>query len=120
MIPADFPRPPRSPRHWPTWLGIALGWFLAHWPWWLVRRAGPALGTLMRVAMIERRGIARRNLGLCFPELSGPQRDTMLKASFTSHGIAVFEFLRSWWGPLAPLDRNYTITGLERLHHMIG
>ena len=65
--------------------------------------------------MIRRRSIAARNLALCFPELTGPQRQAMLKASFASLGISVFEFLRAWWGRLAPLDQRYTLTGLEHL-----
>src|SRR5262245_1511141 len=109
------PRPPLSPRHWPTWLAITFGWTLARWPWPLARLGGRALGRLMQVAMIARGRIAAANLALCFPELDATARTRLLHALFRSLGIGVFEFLRAWWGPLAPLDKRYTLTGLERL-----
>jgi KDO2-lipid IV(A) lauroyltransferase len=108
-------RAPRQPRHWPTWLLIAFAWTLARWPWSLQRRAGVALGALMRVAMIERRRTAAANLAWCFPELDERARRDLLRAHFTSLGIGVFEFTRAWWGRLAPLDATATITGLGHL-----
>lgn len=105
-----------SLRHWPAWLAIALGWTLAQWPWWLARRAGSVLGVVLRVGMINRRRIARANIALCFPELSPSQQQQLLRAHFQSLGIGVFEFLRAWWGRLAPLDQHYTLEGLEHLH----
>lgn len=69
----------------------------------------------MRLLMIKRRGVARRNLALCFPELPPAQREAMLRSSFASLGISVFEFLRAWWGRLAPPEHRFTIIGLEHL-----
>jgi KDO2-lipid IV(A) lauroyltransferase len=53
--------------------------------------------------MIARRRVARRNLEICFPELDGAARERLLRAHFRSLGMAVFEFLRAWWGPLRPV-----------------
>ena len=104
-------------QHWPAWAGIAFGWTLAHWPWWLARRAGSILGWLMRMTMVSRRRVARINLALCFPGLSQPQRRELLHAHFQSLGIGAFEFLRAWWGRLAPLDTRYTLDGLAHLQN---
>jgi KDO2-lipid IV(A) lauroyltransferase len=111
--PAD--RAPRHPRTWPTWLLIAFAWSLARMPWAVQRRAGIALGALMRVAMIRRGRAAAANLAWCLPELDDAARARLLRETFTSLGIGVFEFLRAWWGRLAPLDATATITGVERL-----
>jgi KDO2-lipid IV(A) lauroyltransferase len=108
-------RAPRQPRHWPTWLLIAFAWTLARWPWALQRRAGVALGALMRVAMIARRRTAAANLAWCFPELDERARADLLRAHFQSLGIGAFEFFRAWWGRLAPLDATVAIAGLEHL-----
>jgi KDO2-lipid IV(A) lauroyltransferase len=108
-------RAPRQPRQWPVWILIAFGWTLARWPWPLALRAGRALGALMRVAMIRRRRTAAANLAWCFPELDAAARDALLRAHFASLGIGVFEFVRAWWGRLAPLDRGCTLVGLEHL-----
>jgi KDO2-lipid IV(A) lauroyltransferase len=107
--------PPLSPRNWPAWVGIAFGWTLARWPWWLARATAPALGTLMRACMLARRRVARRNLRICFPQLDERARNALLRAHFESLGMAVFEFLRAWWGPLAPVDAGFEAQGLEHL-----
>jgi KDO2-lipid IV(A) lauroyltransferase len=108
-------RPPLSPRHWPAWLGIAFGWTLARWPWPLVRRVAPTLGRVLGGLMRSRRRVAAINLALCFPELDAPARARLLDAHLRSLGLSVFEFLRAWWGPLAPLGRGFELEGLERL-----
>lgn len=111
----DKAAPPRSPRDWPTWLGIAAGWTLARWPWWLQRRVGPVLGIAMFHLMRSRRRVAATNLALCFPGLDDAARERLLRANFRSIGIGVFEFLRAWWGRLAPTDRGLEFVGMEHL-----
>jgi len=107
--------PPLSPSTWPAWVAIAFGWTIARWPWRLARAAGPGLGSLMRRLMISRRRVARRNLEICFPELAQAAREELLRAHFASLGMAVFEFLRAWWGPLRPVDAGFEVQGLEHL-----
>jgi KDO2-lipid IV(A) lauroyltransferase len=108
-------RAPRQFRQWPVWILIAFAWTLARWPWGLQLRAGRALGALMRVAMIRRGRTAAANLAWCFPELDAAQRAALLRAHFEALGIGVFEFLRAWFGRLAPLDRGCTLAGREHL-----
>jgi KDO2-lipid IV(A) lauroyltransferase len=115
MPAPDAGRAPRQPRHWPTWLLIAFAWTLARWPWALQRRAGRALGALMRVAMIRRRRTAEANLAWCFPEMGEASRAKLLRAHFESLGIGVFEFFRAWWGRLEPLDQGGSVKGLAHL-----
>lgn len=109
-------RPPLTPRHWPTWLGVATGWLLAQLPWALQRWLGPPLGRLLQVLLRKRRHAATVNLRLCFPELDEPARTTLLRRHFESLGLAVFEFLRAWWGSLAAVERHYRVSGLEHYH----
>ncbi len=115
MDTPDRDPPPLSPAQWPVWIGVALGWTLARWPWWLVRRVGPLLGRLLGLLMRSRRRVAETNLALSFPELDADARAALLDAHLRSLGLSVFEFLRAWWGPLAPLDRGFEIVGLDRL-----
>jgi KDO2-lipid IV(A) lauroyltransferase len=101
--------------HWPVWLGIGAGWLVAHLPWSLARRLARPLGWLLRHAMRARRHAVEVNLALCFPELDPAQRTRLLHENFRSLGMSVFEFLRAWWGPLAPLDRGFVLDGLENV-----
>jgi KDO2-lipid IV(A) lauroyltransferase len=106
---------PKSPSNWPVWLAIAFGWALARAPWRVQCGLGFVLGRVMQAVMIERRGIAADNLQRCFPELDRPAQRALLRAHFDSLGLGVFEFLRAWWGRLPPLDRRYSVSGLEHL-----
>jgi KDO2-lipid IV(A) lauroyltransferase len=112
---AQSTKPPLAPRDWPTWVGIAAGWTLARWPWALQRRLGPRLGDAMYHLLRGRRRVAATNLALCFPELDDAARQALLRANFRSLGTGVFEFLRAWWGRLAPTDRGLELTGLEHV-----
>ncbi|WP_129134956.1 LpxL/LpxP family Kdo(2)-lipid IV(A) lauroyl/palmitoleoyl acyltransferase [Luteimonas sp. YGD11-2] len=108
-------RPPLGPRQWPAWLGIGLAALAARLPWPLQRALGRLLGDLLRVALGSRRGIARRNLQLCFPALDDDARATLLRAHFHALGTGFFEFARAWWGTVAPMRRDVVIEGLEHL-----
>src|SRR5207344_2310877 len=57
----------------------------------------------------------RRNLEICFPELDEKAREALLREHFASLGMAVFEFLRAWWGRLRPVDEGFELEGLEHL-----
>lgn len=112
---ATLPPPPRSPRHWPTWIALGLGWLLARLPWRLQRGLGVALGSLLQRLLRGRARVARRNLELCLPELDDHARRALLDASFRDLGIGVFEFIRAWWGEVAPMRRDASIEGAEIL-----
>ena len=106
---------PLSPREWPAWLGIGLGWLLARLPWGLVRVIAPAVGALLRTLLRSRRRAVATNLALCFPASDESARAALLRANFRALGLSVFEFLRAWWGPLAPLDRGFELLGREHV-----
>jgi len=110
-----LPPPPKHPRTWPEWIGIGLGWTLARLPWRLQHGLGRALGALLPLLLRKRARVARRNLEVCFPELAPEQRESLLRASFASLGIGVFEFARAWWGDVGPMQRSARICGLEHL-----
>ena len=115
-ITADTPSPPPlSPRTWPAWCGIGLLALAARLPWPLQRGLGRAFGALLRIAIRERRRIAARNLGLCFPDLDERARTGLLRRHFAALGTSLFEFGRAWWGSVEPLKRDLRIDGLEHL-----
>jgi len=111
-------KPPLSPREWPAWLAIGVGWLLARVPWRVVRALAPALGSGLRLLMPSRRHAVQVNLALAFPELDASARERLLRDNFRALGLSVFEFLRAWWGPLAPLDRGFELLGLEHVERV--
>jgi Kdo2-lipid IVA lauroyltransferase/acyltransferase len=103
------------PRFWLLWLGLGLLWLVVQLPYRVLLLLGRGLGVLMYRVARSRRHIARRNLQLCFPELSERERERLLRENFASTGIAFFEMAMSWWWPKPRLQRLARIEGLEHL-----
>jgi Kdo2-lipid IVA lauroyltransferase/acyltransferase len=110
-----LPPPPISPRTWPEWFGIGLAWVAARLPWGLQRALGRAIGASLPLLLRRRGRMARRNLEVCFPELSRDARAALLRETYASLGIGLFEFARAWWGSVRPMQRTVRIEGLEHL-----
>ena len=77
--------------------------------------AGRILSLLMMPFMTARKKIARRNLELCFPELSDQQRQDLLKDNFRTMGMMLIETALSWWASDASLQKRVRYEGLEHL-----
>lgn len=103
------------PKYWLLWLGLGLLWLLVQLPYPVLLWLGRLLGALMFRFAGSRRHIARRNLELCFPELSATECGYLLRQNFASTGIAFFEMAMSWWWPQQRLQRLVRIEGLEHL-----
>lgn len=58
---------------------------------------GDAVGLLMRLILRRRYRIARRNLELCYPDMSPDQIKHLLRLNFSSMGRAVFETGMAWY-----------------------
>ena len=112
---APLPKPPLSPRTWPTWIGIGAMALAARIPWPVQRALGRMLGAVLRTLLRDRREVATRNLALCFPELDADARGALLREHFAALGIGVFEFARAWWGSVDPMRKGLVVEGLEHI-----
>jgi Kdo2-lipid IVA lauroyltransferase/acyltransferase len=84
-------------------------------PFPLMVSVGTVLGAVLRRLPIGFVKTARRNLELCFPELSPRAREQLLDRHFASLGIAVLEIPLAWWISPARLARLVHIEGAEHL-----
>ena len=103
-----------APRRWPAWALLALLWACAWLPLRVARALGAALGLAMLAANRKRRRIARVNLGLCFPELSAPARERLLRRHFIVSGQAYLDLGFLAWGSEQRVLRAVKFHGLER------
>lgn len=103
------------PRYWLLWCGLGLLWLITQLPYKVLLWLGRVLGALMLRVAVSRRRIVRRNLELCFPKLTGSERDELLRKNFASMGIAFFEMAMSWWWPKKRLSKLLHVEGLEHL-----
>jgi lipid A biosynthesis lauroyl/palmitoleoyl acyltransferase len=104
-----------APKYWPTWLGLGVLRLSSYLPYaWLIY-LGTALGWLGFYLLPERRRITRTNVRLAFPELDEQNQRKIVRESFYSATIAIFESALAWWGSDSKLNSLYQIEGLEHL-----
>jgi KDO2-lipid IV(A) lauroyltransferase len=65
--------------------------------------------------MRSRARIAKRNLELCFPDLSAVERERLLDAHFESLGLGLLEMPFAWWSSREQIARLGELQGLEHL-----
>jgi Kdo2-lipid IVA lauroyltransferase/acyltransferase len=105
-----------APRYWLTWAGLGVLRLLAFLPFAVIVRVGRGLGTVLRHLPLSFMNTARRNIELCMPELSRPERERLLNEHFASLGVALLEIPFAWWTPPRRLAKLVRIEGAEHLH----
>lgn len=103
------------PRFWLSWLGLLLMRLSVYLPAKLQYRIGMLLGQLMQPFMRSRAKVVRRNLELCFPEMSDTEREDLVKKILKNTGMMMIETAISWWASDRQLRRRVTYEGLEHL-----
>lgn len=103
------------PRHWMMWLLMGCWWLLVQLPYPVLMRLGKMVGRVLGVVEKNRISITRHNLELCFPEFSPIERSRLMRETFESAGIALFETAISWWWPNHRLKKIIRVNGLEHL-----
>ncbi len=105
----------RAPQHWLVWLGMGCLRLICLLP----RRAAMAIGRMFgRLAHrlgAERRAIARRNIELCFPELSTLERDRLARQHFIALGMSVVEMGLGRWASDAKISALWTLENSEHV-----
>lgn len=103
------------PRYWLSWLGIAALWSLVQLPYPLLFKTGHLLGRLALRMLPRRAEIARRNLALCFPQMSEQERELLLQRNFKSVGMGVIETGMAWFWPEWRVRKCFTVSGYEHM-----
>jgi KDO2-lipid IV(A) lauroyltransferase len=105
-----------SPMTWPTWVGFGILRVVCCLPVPVALALGRGLGWLAHLLGGKRRAIVRRNLELCFPELSGDERDHLERQHFAALGMSVIEMGLGRW---ANDERLTAITSIEGVSHVL-
>jgi len=89
-------RPSLKPGNWGGWVAVMILWSVGKLPQRVGLALAAPLGWLMLHLMRRRVRIAQRNVDRCFPDLTVPQRKTIVADCFRSLARAVFEIAWSW------------------------
>jgi KDO2-lipid IV(A) lauroyltransferase len=103
------------PKYWLTWLGVIVLYSISWLPYVVQKWIGKLLGKLLKIAAKKRYLIARRNIDLCFPELSQTERDTLLADNLNNAGMAILETGMGWWWPTWRVNRIVEFEGYEHI-----
>ncbi|KGQ68843.1 LpxL/LpxP family Kdo(2)-lipid IV(A) lauroyl/palmitoleoyl acyltransferase [Gallibacterium anatis] len=105
------------PKYWPLWIGIVLFRLMLLLPYPCLVKIGHGLGKLFSKFKFGKRrlAIARRNLELCFPEMSELQRQELLKQNIHAIGMAIIETGMAWFWSDKRIKKWSKIEGLDYL-----
>ncbi|MBN2331530.1 MAG: lysophospholipid acyltransferase family protein [Deltaproteobacteria bacterium] len=85
-----------QPRYWPIWFAVPCILASGLLPLPVLWGLGTALGRLAYHLAGSRRRIARRNIELCFPELSAKEIDQLTKKHFSCLGLGLLTTGMNW------------------------
>ena len=105
-----------SPRYWPVWLGMGVLRLICLLPHRAALAIGRALGRLAHALGGSRRAVVRRNIELCFPDLSPAERDALAFDHFEALGMTVIEMGLGRWASDRHLQSITRLTGIEHVH----
>lgn len=104
-----------SPRYWPVWLGMGILRLTCLLPHRMALAIGRILGRVAHRVGGSRRAVVRRNIELCFPDLSPEERDALSMEHFKALGMMVIEMGLGRWAS----DRHLlSITKLKGIEHL--
>ena len=104
-----------TPRYWPTWFGLGVLRLLCMLPHPVRLAVGRSIGRVAHRFAGKRRAIVRRNIELCFPDLSVDERNDLAKRHFLALGMSLIEMGAARWSSDAALSKLCDIEGLEHV-----
>jgi KDO2-lipid IV(A) lauroyltransferase len=108
------------PQYWLTWLSIILLYCISWLPYRMQTLIGIGFGKLLKLLVKKRYQIARRNLALCFPNLSEQQRQAILDANLDCTGMAILEASMGWWWPTWRVQKVAEFEGYEHIEAILA
>lgn len=108
------------PRHWPSLALGAVAFVLAQLPIPYLLQGALLLEWPLRPFARRRYAIIERNLELCFPELSAPERDELARRNFRSSLLGLAETLIATFRLRRIPGTCYRIDGLEHIDRALA
>jgi len=104
-----------TPNYWYLWLFLGLLRLSCLLSYRVQLRIFKAAGRLLHRFDTKRRLTARRNIQLCFPELSAEQRDALVLAHYEAIGASMMEHGLARWSSYEEIAAMSRIEGAENL-----
>lgn len=108
-----------APRYWFSWLVVGLSWLLSKIPGALQRSLSRGLARLLIKVRSSRTKTIRRNIELCFPDLSAQQQLELAEKNLASTILLLFDLLELIWGSPTNIEKRGELYGEEHLRKAI-
>ena len=105
----------RTPGTWPVWAGMGVLRLVCLLPHRAALAIGKGFGLFAHAISGKRRAIVRRNIELCFPELSSAERDALAREHFKALGMMMIEMGLGRWASDRHLKSITRMVGLEHV-----
>lgn len=102
-----------KPKYWLTWFGLAFLYLLVQLPYPVIHFIGTKVGHFSMRFLKRRKHIAKRNLELCFPNLSEHEREILLIENFESLGMGLLETGMAWFWPDQRIKKWCSVDNIE-------
>ncbi|MCW8831363.1 MAG: LpxL/LpxP family Kdo(2)-lipid IV(A) lauroyl/palmitoleoyl acyltransferase [Gammaproteobacteria bacterium] len=103
------------PKFWGMWLFFGFLRLVTLLPLQAIEAVGAFLGWLLYRLAPSRRRVSRINIQQAYPEYNEIQIKNLIRASYRSLGISVFEMALAWWASRDYLRKHCTVEGTENL-----
>ena len=108
-----------KPGFWMTWMFIACSYLLYLVPAGFVDSIGRVLGDLIHRTNKKRRGIALKNVSLCFPDMSESDREGFVKQHFRAQVQSILHYSFILWASKRNLEKRIVFQGQEHIDNCI-
>ncbi|CAM3942769.1 LpxL/LpxP family Kdo(2)-lipid IV(A) lauroyl/palmitoleoyl acyltransferase [Shewanella aquimarina] len=108
------------PKYWLIWLGVGLMRLTQLLPLRAQMKLGRGIGRLAMAIAGSRVNTAKRNIELCFPEMSPAEQQALLTQNFEETGKAIFDIANAWWWSDERIQRHMTIKGQENVEQTLA
>lgn len=107
------------PKYWLLWLGVGLMRLTQVLPLRIQMKMGAVLGRMAMGIVGKRVNTAKRNLQLCFPEMSDAEQQALLRENFEQTGKAIFDTINGWWWSDEKIQQHMTIKGQQHVQQTL-
>lgn len=107
--------PQWAPRYWPSWMIVGITWLLAQIPRAGQRALCRGISNLLFKIGSSRIKTIRRNIELCFPELSKQEQLKLATSNFSATLLTLFDLLNVVWHTADKTLGHTEVRGLENL-----
>lgn len=108
------------PKFWLLWLAVGLARLTLLLPLKWQMKLGSGIGLLAMKLAGSRVNTAKRNLELCFPQMSEAERETLLRHNFQETGKAIFDTINAWWWSNDKVQKHMQIKGQEHVEQTLA